>query len=312
MKKTHIIILNWNGGEDTWKCVRSVCALPDVRITVLDNASTDDSVAFLREKLEKLGIGHEVLDGATAEALSGITEDVSIVRSDRNLGFAAGVNLVLGPLTRRADLGYVWLLNNDAIATPDTLFPLIDALESDMQLAFAGSVIMDAARPEEVQCFGVRYFKWLGVGKMRFKGRSLDSISNEEIGALRPDFQHGASLLIRMEAVRTLGLMDERYFLYSEEQDWQERAARAGLRNACVPASLVYHLGSMSTARSKHLFYYYYSKSSVIFSRKHHPGITAIVASCMLVLITMVRTRLHPKSMSWAMKGIREAWKTEL
>jgi hypothetical protein len=68
----------------------------------------------------------------------------------------------------------------------------------------------------------------------------------------------------------------------------------------------------MSTARSKHLFYYYYSGSSVLFSRKHHPGITAGVATLMLILITIVRTRLHPKSLRWALKGIREAWNIPL
>jgi GT2 family glycosyltransferase len=206
----------------------------------------------------------------------------------------------------------VWLLNNDAIAAADTLSPLTAALKADMRIAFAGSVIMDARRQDEVQCFGVRYFKWLGVAKMLFKGRVFSGISPEEMAAARPHFQHGASLLVRMAAIRKIGLLDERFFLYSEEHDWQERAVKAGMSHLCVPESKVFHLGSMSTARSRHLFFYYYCRSSAVFSRKHHPGLTAVVATIMLTLITLIRTRLHARSMAWALKGIREAWKIRL
>ena len=312
MERTHIIILNWNGGEDTWKCVRSVCMLPDVRITIVDNASTDDSVSFLQTQLRETGIDYALISAEEVSSLAGLPQQTSIVLSSQNLGFAKGINLVLRPLLEAESEAFVWLLNNDAIAGPDTLAPLIAALRADMNIAFAGSAIMDARRHDEVQCFGVRYYKWLGVGKMLFKGRAWDSISGQELAAAPPDFQHGASLLVRMDAIRKIGLLDERFFLYSEEHDWQQRGSKAGLRNARVPESKVYHLGSMSTARSRHLFYYYYSSSSVIFARKHHPGFTAGVATVMLSLITVIRTRLHPKSMRWALKGIREAWKIPL
>jgi GT2 family glycosyltransferase len=312
MEHTHIIILNWNGGADTWKCVESVLRLPRTRITIVDNASSDGSVAFIREQLEQSRSEHIVLNDTEVVQLAQYTGRISLVRSSRNLGFAGGINLILRPLLNGTGTGYIWLLNNDAIAGPDTLSPLVDALNSDMHLGFAGSAIMDGTRHEELQCFGVRYYKWLGVGKMLFKGRRWSEISDAELSAAKPHFQHGASLLVRMETIRKLGLLDERFFLYSEEHDWQERAAKAGWGNVRIGDSKVYHLGSMSTARSKHLFYYYYSRSSVLFSRKHHKGITSIVATCMLTLITIVRTRLHMKSMRWALKGISEAWKTAL
>ena len=312
METTHIIILNWNGGEDTWKCVRSVCMLPDVRITIVDNGSTDNSVAFLQTQLSETGIDYALITSEEVIRLAGLPQQTAIVLSPQNVGFAKGINLVLRPLLESGSEAFVWLLNNDAIAAPDTLAPLIAALRTDKSIAFAGSAIMDAGLHDEVQCFGVRYYKWLGVGKMLFKGRAWSTIHRDELAVQTADFQHGASLLVRMDAIRSIGLLDERFFLYSEEHDWQERAAKAGLRNVRVADSKVFHLGSMSTSRSRHLFYYYYSGSSVLFSRKHHPGITAFVATGMLVLITIVRTRLHPKSMGWALKGIREAWKIRL
>ena len=286
--------------------------LPHVRISIVDNASTDDSVHFLKLQLAAAGIVYEIVAADKVDAQVESTALVSIVLSRENLGFAKGVNLVLRPLLERGSAEFVWLLNNDAIAAPGTLSPLISAMKEDSRVAFAGSVIMDAQRRGEVQCFGVRYYKWLGVGKMLFKGRDWSSISAEEKAGTKPDFQHGASLLVRMAAIRQIGLLDERFFLYSEEHDWQYRGIRLGMKNVSVAASKVYHLGSMSTARSKHLFYYYYSSSSVLFARKHHPGAIATIATLMLILITIIRTRLHPKSMRWALKGIREAWSIAL
>ena len=312
METTHIIILNWNGGQDTWKCLESVYMLPDVRITVLDNASTDDSVAYIRDQLTEQQVNCTVLAANEAHQLTGLADKIAIVLSQENVGFAKGINLVLHPLLEREDIAFIWLLNNDAIALPDTLSSLLHAMKAHPQIAFAGSAIMDAKRRDEVQGFGVRYYKWLGVAKMLFKGRAWSSISKEEIADNPSHFQHGASLLIRMQAIRRIGLLDERFFLYSEEHDWQERAEKDGFGNMRVPESKVFHLGSMSTARNRHLFYYYYSRSSVIFSRKHHKVFTAIIATVMLTLITVIRTRLYPKRMRWALKGIGEAWQIRL
>ncbi len=115
-----------------------------------------------------------------------------------------------------------------------------------------------------------------------------------------------------MDAFRAIGLMDERFFLYSEEHDWQVRGLQHGYRTRLCAKSIVHHKGSMSTDSSKHLFFYYYCKSSVLFSRKHHAGVTAIISSAALLMITMLRTKLKVKSLKWALKGIMEAWRIKL
>lgn len=308
MGLTNIIILNWNAGRDTWSCLETVLPMEHVRICVLDNGSTDESVSFLQQRLEESGHSFQLMNAAEVNDLNHSKEAITLVRSSENLGFAKGVNCVLRPMLQRSDVEFIWLLNNDALAEKNSLVALKDAMNSDPALGFAGSAIMDGTRRDEVQCFGVKYFKWFGVAKMRFKGRDWSTIREAEMNSSRSDFQHGASLLVRMDVIRKIGLMDEDFFLYSEEHDWQERALAAGFRNAPVARSKVYHLGSMSTANSRFLFYYYYSRSSVLYSRKHHAGFTALVASLMLFAITVLRTRLNLKSLRWAIKGMKEAW----
>ena len=316
IRRTHIIILNWNGAEDTWACVNSVLSLEGVRITLLDNASTDQSISYVERGLNETACAYckipaKELADSQNETIHADYK-IRIVLSALNLGFSAGINLILKPLLNSLEPEYIWLLNNDAIAAPDTLDRLLTAIEQDPFIGFAGSLIMDGKDHEMIQCFGVRYYRWFGVGKMMFKNQKLSSLSKEAQAKNSGDFQHGASLLIRKELIQKIGLLDERFFLYSEEQDWQSRAARMGFKNIRVKESKVYHLGSMSTIRSRHLFFYYYCRSALIYSRKHQPLGVNLLATMMLSMITLIRTRLHVKSMTWALKGIREAWMVKL
>lgn len=309
MPLTQILILNWNNGADTLLCLESVLALPGVRIAILDNHSTDDSVALIARYLEGHRIEHrqywlqDVKDSACMDV------PVSLFTSAANLGFAGGNNLLLRLLQQEGKTAYAWLLNNDAIAAPGALQALHEAMEKDAKIAFAGSVILDYGQRDRVQCCGVRYYKYFGVAKLLFKDRRWDSITAEELRDAPIDFQNGASLLVRMAALSAIGLMDERFFLYAEEHDWQYRARALGYRDVLAAGSLVYHKGSMSTNSRKYLFFYYYSKSSVLFSRKHHSFAVALCASILLLGITLIRTRLHLKSLRWALKGMSEAWR---
>jgi len=262
--------------------------------------------------LRENGVEFQVLEAADSGQLGHSAMPVTIVNSGANLGFAKGINLVLRPLLRRPDLAYVWLLNNDALAEPHTLDTLRAAMAADPKLGFAGSLILDGHRPDEIQCFGVDYYRWLAVGKMLFKGQPRSAVTPEAENEARPAFQHGASLLVRLDCVRAVGLLDERFFLYSEEHDWQARGLSAGWAHARVADSVVRHLGSMSTAAHKHLFFYYYSFSAIRYSRKHEPFLVNLCATFMLFLITMIRTRLRLKSLRYAVRGMREAWTTPL
>jgi GT2 family glycosyltransferase len=140
------------------------------------------------------------------------------------------------------------------------------------------------------------------------KNRRWSTVPPEEIPYERIDFQHGASLLVRLAALSEIGVMDERYFLYFEEHDWQHRAQSLGWNNRLIPESVVHHLGSMSTQAKKHLFFFHYNRSAIIFTRSHFPPQVRVVASLLLLGITLIRSKLNFKSLTWGMKGLFQGW----
>lgn len=296
---TQILILNWNGGADTVACVKSVLQYPDARITILDNDSADDSVAVIKEGLRDDGL----LTVNVGEPFSKEAK-VVLLLSGKNLGFAGGNNLLMQQYMEDENIDSFWLLNNDAVAEPATLHAMKKVVTGG-NTAFAGSVILDFYKRDIVQCAGLHYYKYFGVSKMLLKNeRWLTSGDNIPYG--RMDFQHGASLLVKKEILRSIGLMDETFFLYFEEHDWQERAATAGYKNKLAADAVVYHKGSVSTSSKKHLFFYYYNRSSMIFARKHNDFFVRLCSVFLLSGVTLARTKLNFKSLVWGFKGLAE------
>lgn len=306
---TAIIILNWNGGADTIDCLKTVIdTSASSHIIVWDNHSTDNSVAEIGQWLSGNNISYTTVSESEITQLQFPKGKVSLVTAQHNYGFAKGVNYALRQIIQSHNYAYAWLLNNDAMASPQSLQEMVKKMEEDASTAFVGSVILDGNDRNLVQCCGVKYFKYFGVSKLQFKDRKWTELRKEDIIANKTDYQNGASLLVRMSALNEIGLMDERFFLYSEEHDWQFRAAQLGYKNVIATDSIIYHKGSMSTESKKHLFYYYYNRSAILFSRKHCFIITTLIASIMLGGITVVRARLNSKSMKWGFKGIFEGW----
>lgn len=312
MTDTAIIILNWNNGTDTILSIQSVLGLKDVTLIVVDNNSTDNSLDIITGFLIKESVNYTLLSDEEFEIYPDFDVPVIIVKNPVNGGFAQGNNLILRRLLKVGNYRYAWLLNNDAVAVHNTLPKLKHTIEQQDNIAFAGSVILDFDKRDLIQCCGVHYYKWLGVGKLILKNCEWHKITRDKIPFKAIDFQHGASLLVKLSALKEIGLMDERFFLYSEEHDWQATAQEAGYGNALAYESIVYHKGSAGTKNKKHLFYYNYNKSSIIFTRKHNNPITAVVASCLLAGITLVRTKQYYKNFFWGVKGILDGWTVNL
>jgi GT2 family glycosyltransferase len=310
MPQTLIAILNWNNAPDTISCIESIISLPDVHIAVMDNNSTDHSLSEIRNYLR----GHGGYAEVAADALVGFDSalyKVTVVASDVNGGFAKGNNVLLRA-AMNSGMEYVWLLNNDAVAAPGALDALLQQMKEKERTAFVGSVILDGTNRELIQCCGVKYYKWFGVSKLIMKNEVWNEKSKNTIPYETIDFQNGASLVIRVSALKDIGLMDERFFLYSEEHDWQYTANEKGYKNVLAANSVVYHKGSVSTNNKKHLFFYYYNKSAIILARKHNPALVTLVSTVLQTSVMLIRTRLFPKSVYWGLKGIFEGWSISL
>lgn len=259
-----IILVNWNGWQDTIACIQSCLLLdyPAYRVVVCDNGSRDGSLeriaSWARGEIEvaidpnsplplvstRLPNGVVQLDRAAAEAgKDDEGAELVLVDTGGNLGFAGGNNVGLRwAMARGMDHG--WLLNNDTVVPADALKHLVDAGVADPQLGLIGSTMIEYHRPSRLQAYAgamsLRTFRGrhLGMG-----GRADAVEAAVAADPLRADeilYPIGASMLVTGPFLRTVGLMEENYFLYYEEADWALRA-RGSFRAGLAPLSRVYH-----------------------------------------------------------------------
>jgi GT2 family glycosyltransferase len=282
-----VVVLNWNRPEDTRLCVESLQAgdYAELRILVVDNGSDVD-------KYEEL-----------CAAVSG----VEIVRSEDNLGFAAGNNIgIRHALDRDAD--YVLLVNNDTVVAPDMIGMLVEVMERDPTFGVAGPIIYYMDQPQEVWFAGYRIKGELYVLR---RGLRLEP-------PLQPvedvDFVSGCGMLLRREMVERVGVFSSEYFMYYEDLDLCLRAKRAGWRIACVTGASMWHKVSASSGGSESpMKQYHQVRSSLIFYRRYTRGLMFFVNMSLRLAHAVyslaryvVRGTLNPALLKHYLRGVKE------
>lgn len=244
--RTFIVIPMWNQVELTRRCLRSVGRLdpPAAGVIVVDNGSAADP----RAELES--------------ALPGIT----VVRLDRNRGFAGGCN---AGIRRALEAGAeaVLLLNNDTTVHPALLGELVAALGADARIAAAGAKTLTDEDPPRIHAaYGVLTFHGSLV---RIEGWLEPDVGKFD-EARDVDMASGSALLLRREALVAVGLLDEDFFAYHEDVDWCTRARRLGWRIRYVPGAIVYHRMHASTGGGYDSpITYLVARNSILFVRKN-------------------------------------------
>lgn len=288
--RVYVLLLNWKGWSDTIECLESVFRLryPDFRVVVCDNASPDDSLERLRGWAEgrvaaaarggplpappiAKPIRYAEYSREEAEAGGEGEGDppLTLIRTGGNLGFAGGNNVGLRYVLARGDAAYVWLVNNDTVVDPDALAALVREAEADRSIGMVGSKLLYYDDPGVIQAVaGGSLRRWQGM--TRLLGRNEPDRGQWD-RAVEPDYVSGASMLVRLDTVRAVGLMDERYFLYSEEVDWCIRVRRSGERLAYCPASRVWHKEGKSVVYQSPIHDYYTVRSALLLVRKFYP-----------------------------------------
>jgi len=223
-----VIVLNWNGRKWLDGCLGSLrrqagCAF---EVVVVDNASTDDSVALVRERFP----------------------ECRVVALEANVGFAAGNNAG----ARGSSAPYLVFLNNDTEVEPGWLAALVRAVEADSGIGLVSSQVVYMDRPDVIDSAGDGYLQCGGAFK-RGHGQLVDraAVDSEVFGAC------GAAFLIRRELFERLGGFDEDFFMVYEDVDLSYRARLAGSRVVFASGALVRHAGSASLGRisSNAVFY---------------------------------------------------------
>lgn len=242
----YIILVTWNHWSVTAVCLPLLQQLtyPRYRLLVVDNGSTDQTVAHIRAEYPT----------------------IELIENGRNLGFAAGCNVGMRhAMAQGAD--YVLLLNNDTQFEPDFLAQLMHAVADLPQLGMAAPALAYEGEPQKLWFTGSQRHPW-----------TLEAVDFGHDGPRRhtqPDQQHevdyifGTVMLLPTAVLAQLGLFDEAYFMYYEDMDLCLRLQAAGYKLYYIPSVRIQHSISASTDTLSSKRYYYKACSSVIFFRKH-------------------------------------------
>lgn len=246
--KTSIILLNWNGKEDTIKCLESLKTLnyPNYETIVVDNASSDDSVKIISDKFP----------------------NVTLITNKENLGFAEGSNIgIRYALEGGAD--YVFLLNNDAIIDEETVTELVQVAESDDKIGIIGSRICCYDRPDRIQSAGAHI--GIKTGRVWYPdyGKSITTTDGKAVDV---DAVSGTAMMVKREVIEKVGMLDPTFFCYFEDTDWCIRARKTGYRVVIVPMSKIWHKGGASTGGGATPTSIYYSvRNHLLVMNKNYP-----------------------------------------
>ncbi|MFN3303066.1 MAG: glycosyltransferase family 2 protein [Roseateles sp.] len=287
---TAVVLLNWNGWRDTLACLESLAALEgdDFYVIVVDNASTDGSWEALKAGADKLGGAGldprwQVLSRAASEGgdiPAAGRRSVWLIQAGENGGFAKGNNVGLRVALRHG-VQFAWVLNNDTLVRPDSLRELVARAEQDPKLGMVGSILLYASHPNVIQAFGgATYFYGKARGTQIGSGQDITMADFKALGRERLDYVAGASMLVRAELMRSVGLFAEHYFLYFEEIDWAQRA-RHDWRLGTADKSIVWHkegasIGTATLTKRSLLSEYYLARNLILFYGGHLPWLLGV------------------------------------
>lgn len=286
--KVAIIILNWNGWRDTIECLESLQRLnyPNYQIIVVDNGSTDDSKekikawangeVFTKFKFFEVNLKYKPVkvieyDRLTAEAgglpdlentMAAISPNrrMVLIATEANLGFAGGNNVAIRYAMNRG-VDYIWMLNNDTVVDEMALTKMVELAERDRRIGVVGSKLLFYDRPNVVQeAGGPKVILWAGLAFMK----NYNQEDRNDDHAEKIDFVSGASSLIRFEAIYDVGLLDEEFFMYGEDLEWQIRAKARGWGIMYCPESRVWHKLGASSGGSRSPFHEYHTTRGMI------------------------------------------------
>lgn len=253
-----VIILNWNAREWLERSVGSALEQNTggrpFEVLLVDNASRDDSVDFVRERFPA----------------------ARVVALPENLGFAGGNNAAI-PMCQGNN---ILLLNPDTISHPGAFAAILDFLEAHPKCGIVGPKLLNQDGSLQYSC---RHFPSLEAAIFRntpigrfFSGNKatrdylMKDVSHDS--AMQVDWVSGAALTVRREVLDSIGLLDERFFMFEEDVDLCYRARQAGWEVWYEPAGVITHAIGQSTNKTPFRMIIAFHKAMYRFYKKHYIG----------------------------------------
>jgi len=247
--RVFVSILNWNAAETTLTCLTSVLqAGPvgfDITYYVVDNGSEENDWQILSKKLPA---------------------KVHAIRLNQNIGFAGGHNVIIRKAIEE-NVNFIWLLNNDTIAPVGTLEQLLAFMQREQRCGSVSPVIR-ALHDETVIDFCGAWHDWNALESRR--PNDCDVTRRMEERTPEALWNHGTAPLFRVSALNEIGVLDERYFAYFEDNDIGVRLSRGGWLNRVCYDARVQHARRISILVERPAYYFYLmTRNAFAFWEQH-------------------------------------------
>lgn len=247
LPKIALVILNWNGLNDTLECLESVKKIDysNFEMIVVDNGSTDGSPAEIRKQFP----------------------NVIVLETGKNLGFAEGNNVgIRHAIANGAD--YLFLLNNDTVVDSQALNAFLKVSHLYPAAGVFGAKIYYYSEPDRIWFAGGQWnretLEFIHVGE-----KKIDNAADYET-ICESDYACGCAMFVKRAVIEKIGLLEPQFFLTFEETDWSFRAVRAGFQCFFVPKAKVWHKISASFGgETSPLYSYFITRNKLLWARRH-------------------------------------------
>jgi len=285
-----VVVVSYNTRDLLLDCLASVLESArerTIELVVIDNASSDGSVEAIREAYA----------------------DVRLIQNSTNLGFGAACNQGI----RATDCKFVLLVNSDARLNAQAFQALCDCMERNERCGVAGCRLIDASGAEVVN---TRHFltplnqalELAGINLKRTHRAKLD----RNLSDCTVDWIDGACLLLRRSALDEVGTFDERFFMYSEDEDLCFRLRQRGWQVCFCGGGTALHIGGASSQFHKSEMLTQFYRSQMLFLSKHQGKDAALLYSVLMKTVLVlkrwfVRDVHRRENAQERLKALREA-----